>query len=936
MILDTNGYSVAFKTFVDFAQKTQRDGHDSASAKATLDGRQLTVSALSLHETSALLRKQGEKDANDATRTIFRNAIIEMFGGEAKIPASVKKAMVQGDYNCGRPLTSRRIMAVKRAIDADGTMRERGVSQFANPAMREAALAKGYREHELPKLAKAVHFFAEAMNLSEEAALEAVSAPGSKANRLMNYGGRFLKSVDDFADGLRLMDTFEQWHNELSVAAETMFNTSRHRDSRDYAVADTPTKLNVEYSAVSPECRLQMERFVFEDLACNPNANLKETSGEAIFGAANNSVTRFVCQDCGKGSWNTLAQIPPEKRGVVLRAFNQLCRLAVNEDEARTGTHVRYFDCATSKLIISRLLKNLDQITELDRRGRLSAESVVKACIPEMADAENFDTESIVARLDDVYEELSEDMANVASLQLMMESTGCTLEEVQNAMQNAQTLPNVPYYSDVQMELKYLGTVEGGRKQMADDLDRPSNYERMSAPGQGLIVADGPVKGFGVSFADGERFTTNNTQEGRANITRIADKIAAMCGAVHPRQASSVMMMLTQSGMHVIVNGLKMHEFKADEHSVLDYSISQDAASGDITIRYSSPEGLPFAFERSTTVKTDGTIISTPLRFLDENAANAFKDELATSSNDIKAFLASVRNDQTEEQSNATDAVLREVRHDPELLRMLKKNNFAALKSIMLDGANKVRPAAEISKRLEGLRSNLDELRVATVGNQRMYELMTAQLEQACGKALPHGMITRIFAAVRTFDTSPLQNLSAASSTANIAKALCAFEKAINHVCRETGVLTALGGNANIGPEVRTAINGFVLTLICDRCGEDALRGLKAAFASQNCGKTIAALNSLADEEFPANTVRTPNVEAVIVRTARGLSEMGSTRWGVIAAINQALELPYDDNYPHDAAPSSAEFKAVYKVFEDYALEAQRNIAGDVANPQPQ
>lgn len=932
MTLDTNGYSTAFRTFVEFAQNTQRDGHDSASAKATLEGRQLTVSAFSLHETSALLRKQSEKDVNDATRTLFRNAIVEMFGGEANIPAAVKKAMLQGDYGCGRPLTSRRILAVKRAIDADGTMREKGVSQFANPAIRDAALAKGYRPHELPGLAKAVHFFAEAMGLSEEAALEAVSAPGSKANRLMNYGGRFLKSAGDFADGLRLLDLFEQWHNDLSTAAETMYNTSRHRDERDYAVADTPTKLNVEFSAVSPECRLQMESFVFEDLAINSNANLKETSAEAIFGAANNSVTRFVGQDCGKSSWNTLAQIPPEKRAVVLRAFNQLCRLALNEEDARTGAQVRYFDSATSKLIISRMLKNLDQLTELDRRGRLSAENIVKACIPEMADADNFETEAIAACLDDVYDELGDDLENAAAFQTTMEATGCTLDEVREAMQNTQMLPRVPYYSDVQQELKYLGTVEGGRKQMENDLDRPSNYERLNAPGQGLLQMDGRVNGFGISFAGGERFTTNGTQEGRENIKRIADKIEAMCGAVHPRQASSVMMMLTQSGMSAIVNGLRMHQFKASEHSVLDFSISQDAATGDVTIRYSSPEGLPFAFERSATVRTDGSIVSTPLRFMDENAVNAFNAELATASHDIKTFLASVRNDQAEEQSNATDAVLREVRRDPELLRMLKKGNFAALKSIMLDNANMVRPAAEISSRLETLRGNLNELRIATVGNQRLFELLAAQLEQACGKALPPGTIPGIFEAVRSFDLSAFQNLSAASSPVNIAKALCAFEKGINHVCRETGVLTALGGNANIGPEVRTAINGIVLTLICDRCGEDTLRGLKAAFASQNCGKVIAALDSMADEVFPEGTVRQPNVETVIVRTARGLGEMGSTRWGVIAAINQALEQPYEDNYPKDVAPSNAEFKTVYRVFEDYAVAAQRNYVS--INPQ--
>ena len=126
--LDINGYNATFRTFVEFAQKTQRDGYDSACATATFAGKRITVSALSLHETSHLLRKTAEEVSNDSTRAIFRNAVSEMFGGEAKIPESVKKAMLLGDYGDGKPLTARRIMAVKDAIDAEDSMREKEVS----------------------------------------------------------------------------------------------------------------------------------------------------------------------------------------------------------------------------------------------------------------------------------------------------------------------------------------------------------------------------------------------------------------------------------------------------------------------------------------------------------------------------------------------------------------------------------------------------------------------------------------------------------------------------------------------------------------------------------------------------------------------------------------------------------------------------------------
>ena len=67
------------------------------------------------------IRKIKRSDAlqreNDITRKLFRQAIIDIFGGEDKIPQSVKDAMRLKDYGQGKPLTVRRIMAVKAAVD---------------------------------------------------------------------------------------------------------------------------------------------------------------------------------------------------------------------------------------------------------------------------------------------------------------------------------------------------------------------------------------------------------------------------------------------------------------------------------------------------------------------------------------------------------------------------------------------------------------------------------------------------------------------------------------------------------------------------------------------------------------------------------------------------------------------------------------------------
>ena len=64
-------------------------------------------------------RDQGHAGNNDRTRDIFMKTVANMFGGsESQIPESVKKAMHYNTFSKGgRPLTARRVMAVKVAID---------------------------------------------------------------------------------------------------------------------------------------------------------------------------------------------------------------------------------------------------------------------------------------------------------------------------------------------------------------------------------------------------------------------------------------------------------------------------------------------------------------------------------------------------------------------------------------------------------------------------------------------------------------------------------------------------------------------------------------------------------------------------------------------------------------------------------------------------
>ena len=185
MPINVNGYNATFQEFVNFAKLKDTMGGDNAIARVTtgvniaegaLEGRRITASNTdSVRGLFKWFRSADDKAANDATRKIFKDAIIDMFGGESKIPESVKKAMILSDYDKGKPLTARRILAVQTAIDASGTKETRTgkltLETFESPAVEQAARNMGYMKSELPKLARAVHFYAQAQNVSEEDAL---------------------------------------------------------------------------------------------------------------------------------------------------------------------------------------------------------------------------------------------------------------------------------------------------------------------------------------------------------------------------------------------------------------------------------------------------------------------------------------------------------------------------------------------------------------------------------------------------------------------------------------------------------------------------------------------------------------------------------------------------------------------------------------------
>lgn len=123
MTLELN--NATYKAFIDFASQPKVGGRTIASINddkklikndSSLAGRTI-VASKNWDFIGNIGRNTSKQEANNTVRNLFRQSIIDMFGGESMIPDSVKTAMKLEDYDKGKPLSVRRIRIVKAAID---------------------------------------------------------------------------------------------------------------------------------------------------------------------------------------------------------------------------------------------------------------------------------------------------------------------------------------------------------------------------------------------------------------------------------------------------------------------------------------------------------------------------------------------------------------------------------------------------------------------------------------------------------------------------------------------------------------------------------------------------------------------------------------------------------------------------------------------------
>ena len=201
----------------------------------------------------------------------------------------------------------------------------------------------------------------------------------------------------------------------------------------------------------------------------------------------------------------------------------------------------------------------------------------------------------------------------LATLGFMLVSSGDTVECVA-ALVEGLTLPNAPYHVDMSPRFEsFDGTAEGGRKALLADLNR-ATIPTGIPNGEEILQGD---PHFTVRIGNEVLISRNGLATDPAvseASNRIADRVAAFVGAdVHPAQLYAVYYAMTQSATSRLQGAFRDRGIATDEHMPVVFTLSKDAKTGVVTIRYSEPEGFPVKFHWEATVGVDGKTATTPL-----------------------------------------------------------------------------------------------------------------------------------------------------------------------------------------------------------------------------------------------------------------------------------------------------------------------------------
>ena len=199
-----NTVSNQFQKFYDFAQAHVNDQDTKAKINTAVGSMPLGERSITAKSGDhfGVFRLQSTKDVNNNVRTLFKKAVVDMFGGESNIPQAVKEAMRLSDYNKGKPLTARRILAVANAIIA-ADMKNAFQAEGTLPGeMALQAEEAGFLRKDFGLLNTAANLYAKAFGGSLKDALTLAMDRTSDVYAVMSAGSLYMKDVASFKRGI--------------------------------------------------------------------------------------------------------------------------------------------------------------------------------------------------------------------------------------------------------------------------------------------------------------------------------------------------------------------------------------------------------------------------------------------------------------------------------------------------------------------------------------------------------------------------------------------------------------------------------------------------------------------------------------------------------------------------------------------------------------
>jgi len=616
--LNGQGMSLQFEKFAQLAASASKGS--SAVRFLGYDGTATVrdVIVTTSDKVGKIGRSVSVKEANNTTRAIFRQSVAAMFGGEDHIPDTVKTAMKLGDYGKGKPLTARRILAVRAAVEdalksfplerpnisapsanvSSANARQPGGA----PGLLSAhdVLGMGYAPGELKKLNDVAQMFQKATGCPAADAQQAALDPKSDARRLFDYGGQFTSSTENFAKGLQLIKDFGEWFKGY-IECDDNKTALYHVDERD---------------------TLSVEKFVFEEIGCNTKFSLDTPDKADLFGPKKNNAMQFIRNKMMEGLSGTLSGISPDKRSVVFAIAEALRE---ETSSTKSGAFKRV------SMLVSRTLANLPKAADLVYSGKLDRKTVFNALFPDLkkiglsASSTNKEIDyGIYAfeRFDGEMDELEGDDDPVAmakynvlkaknyQIQVMINQSGASIQDCKTAAEEKRRLKMAEGMSNITADFHYShGFSDAGRNQFVADIHRPVMPSYNDKP---AVTKENNV--FRYEF-DGQKYVSKSTEQpGDRHNEEIADAIEKFCNSkVHPRQTNAVFFALAQGGLAPQYE-LSPTGYVGSDHGPITSALTKDEETGTITIKYSNPEGSPVKFSWTATVDVDGKVTATPVK----------------------------------------------------------------------------------------------------------------------------------------------------------------------------------------------------------------------------------------------------------------------------------------------------------------------------------